>query len=156
MWSSAWNLHQHSNIAFKFFFSHMNYVCVFIIRLHLWILHLCIQCDVQEMSQVITSKLNQLQIQIMYIHYAIIRRPHVYVKVCTLWLCLGLFSYHACTLRYMPRFSCLCRPPLPCLWLQRAPWWWALRLCVFRCKSTWNSEYLTARSWVLSHSSPDP
>lgn len=70
----TWNLNQLSNIVFSFFSSCMNYVCVFIILLHLWILLLCIQCDVQEMSQIIISKLNQLQIQIMYFHYTIIRR----------------------------------------------------------------------------------
>lgn len=72
--SSTWNIHQHSNIVFHFFCFHRNYVGVFITQLLLWILHLCIQCDVQEMSQIIMSKLNQLQIQITYIHYAIIRR----------------------------------------------------------------------------------
>lgn len=77
------------------------------------------------MSQIITSKLNQLQIQIMHIHYAVIR-PCVYVKVCTLRLCLGFFSYRACTVRHLPRLSCLCRLPLSWLWLQRAPCYWVL------------------------------
>jgi len=43
------------------------------------------------MSQIIRNKLNQLQIQIMYLHYAVIRRLCVYVMVCMLWLCLGFF-----------------------------------------------------------------
>ena len=89
--SPAWNLHQHSSIAFNLFSGRMNYVCGFIIQLHLWILHLCIQWEVQEMSQIIRNKLNQLQIQIMYLHYAVIRRLCVYVMVCMLWLCLGFF-----------------------------------------------------------------
>lgn len=74
-----------------FFCSHRNYVGVFITLLLLWILHLCIQCYVQEMSQIIMSKLNQLQIQIKYIHYAIIR-VCVYVKVCILCLCRGFLT----------------------------------------------------------------
>jgi len=65
---SAWNLHQCCNIAIYFFNSCMNYVCVFIISLHLWLLHLYIQYDVQEMSQIIMTKMSQLQIQILYIH----------------------------------------------------------------------------------------
>lgn len=92
MCSSTWNLHQNGNISFHFFCSHRNYVDVFITLLLLWILHLCIQCYVQEMSQIIMSKLNQLQIQIKYIHYAIIRRLCVHVKVCILCLCRGFLT----------------------------------------------------------------
>jgi len=29
-------------------------------------------------------------------------------------------------------------------------------LCVFSCKSTWSSDYLTARSSVFSHCGPHP
>lgn len=78
----------------------------FITLLLLWILHLCIQCDAQEMSQIIMGKLNQLQIQIKYIHYVMIRRLYVYEGLYTVFVS-GFFSCDACTMRHAARFSCL-------------------------------------------------
>lgn len=111
---SAWNLHQCCNIAIYFLNSCMNYVYVFIISLHLWLLLLCIQYDVQEMSQIIISKMNQPRIQILYIHYALIKRLCVCKDLYT-ELCL-FFSSYGCTVRCLPRFSGLCRLPLLLLW----------------------------------------
>lgn len=107
MWSSTWKLHQHNNITFYFFFFfNRNYVGVFITLLLLWILHSCIQYDVQEMSQIIMSKLNQLQIQIKYIHYTVIRRLCVCKGLYTVFVC-GFFNCGACAVRHATRFSCL-------------------------------------------------